>query len=475
MAVEKKSDKKTKKAEKKVEKKAEKKMDKKAEVPEPVAIPTPAPAASPSASSSKNAKKNAKKKEKAAAASAAAPVSAPAPVKETPAPTPAPVEVVKSEKDLEIEKLKQQLAMLTAASAPIAAEPSKKAAKKAADVPVSTPAPAKAAPVSTSTASTAGKSTKAKAEAAALAAQLKAEAEAKAKAEAEEDEATDSEWTVVASKKKKRTSKFSDEDEEGEVPSTKAKTELRVRETISVPVDKRGIVMGRSGETIKRILSITGASIDLPKPESRSNDCVIEGEVDQVKLAKTAIKELMEKGYTRIFDPNLSDVVVNVPADKRLAVLGTKGSNIQKIIEATNCKINFPERGSTSEKVQIVGAPEDVRVARDAIMSILHDGFSPITHEGWVKVEVSFPAKYRRRLIGPSGQTIKSIQGNTKCKINIPDNQEDFVIVVGPAEMVGMAEKQIHRLVEKIETPVVDVYEAGFEPETDDEEEEEEW
>ena len=100
-----------------------------------------------------------------------------------------------------------------------------------------------------------------------------------------------------------------------------------------------------------------------------------------------------------------------------------------------------------------MGKKEDVRSARLAIKELIADGFSPLTHENFVKREVAFPKDRLHQLIGAKGQTIKSIQGNSKAKINIPDRatapagESDVRIsVVGTPEAVAQAEREIARL-----------------------------
>lgn len=241
---------------------------------------------------------------------------------------------------------------------------------------------------------------------------------------------------------------------------------------IEVPVaaTKRGIVVGKQGETLKKLVELTNTKIDMPKQDSASNKIVIAGTPEDAKEAETAIKELISKGFCRLLDPTLTEGRITVEASKRTLVLGEKGIHIKKISEATKCKINFPERGSTSESVQLIGDAESVKSAKAAIKTLLTEGFSVLTHEGWIKISVPFPKKYRPSLIGLRGNLIKSIQTNTGCKIDIPDSEEDIVQIYGPATKVYSAAAQVNRVQEKLDTVVPDVYEEGFEEEPQAEE-----
>jgi hypothetical protein len=55
--------------------------------------------------------------------------------------------------------------------------------------------------------------------------------------------------------------------------------------------------------------------------------------------------------------------------------------------------------------------------AKEAIQSLVSDGFSAITHPSWVKQSVDVAFDSLSLVIGPRGQTIKSIQGDTGARI----------------------------------------------------------
>jgi predicted PilT family ATPase len=105
---------------------------------------------------------------------------------------------------------------------------------------------------------------------------------------------------------------------------------------------------------------------------------------------------------------------------------------------------------------------EDVKAAKNAIKSLINDGFSTITHEGWAKLDIEFPETYKRYLIGLKGQTIKSIQGASKCKINT--STPGVVSVVGPTEFLQNAKKAVLRVKEKQDQPQETTFLPGFEP-----------
>jgi rRNA processing protein Krr1/Pno1 len=200
-------------------------------------------------------------------------------------------------------------------------------------------------------------------------------------------------------------------------------------------------------------MEATGARIDMPKKDSGSTKVQITGSADAVKKAEGAINSLISKGYSSFTHPGWvhDDILVD---EKHIgAVIGKGGEYIKTIQAKTNTRINTPDKDEVGGKVIIVGKKEDVRAARLAIKELMADGYSPLTHEGFIKKEIQFPADKLHLLIGAKGQTIKSIQGNTKTKINIPERTTRTsntapltVTVVGEPAGVTQAEKEILRL-----------------------------
>mmetsp|Transcript_25188 Transcript_25188/g.27924 ORF Transcript_25188/g.27924 Transcript_25188/m.27924 type:complete len:228 (+) Transcript_25188:767-1450(+) len=141
----------------------------------------------------------------------------------------------------------------------------------------------------------------------------------------------------------------------------------------------------------------------------------------------------------------------HVPADRMAAVIGTKFANILAIQEKTNTQITTPDRESSSTKIYIVGAKADVANAKAAIKNLVLYDYCKYTHPGYVRVDVAYPHDLISLLIGTKGQTIKSIQGNSKCNITIPKIYKGIVNVVGPKHGCESAKKQIENLLAKEE------------------------
>jgi len=115
----------------------------------------------------------------------------------------------------------------------------------------------------------------------------------------------------------------------------------------------------------------------------------------------------------------------------------------------------MPAAGDKRLSVTISGAKEQVKEAKEAIEDLIHLGYSKITHPDASILEVAYPEGSVGKLIGPRGHNIKTIQGNTKCKITIPKPgnpryKPDTILIIGPAAKLESAKKQVlNTLIEK--------------------------
>jgi rRNA processing protein Krr1/Pno1 len=229
-------------------------------------------------------------------------------------------------------------------------------------------------------------------------------------------------------------------------------SERLLTEDLVIAIKQHALIIGPGGATLNMLVAGSGATIDMPKRDSGSSKIQITGTPAQVAAAKNAIQSLADRGFSSITHPGTLSDDITVEATHIGLILGANGATLRAIQTKTETRINLPEKGSASKKVTIVGEKEGVKAAKAALRSLIVDGFSTLTHDGWVKLEVNFPAEKFGILIGPKGQTIKSIQGNTKTRINMPEknSKATTVSVCGLPAGVAQAEKEINRLLEPL-------------------------
>jgi rRNA processing protein Krr1/Pno1 len=210
------------------------------------------------------------------------------------------------------------------------------------------------------------------------------------------------------------------------------------------------MLIGPKGATLLALQSGCGVLIDIPKRDTQEQHITIKGGADGIARARANIRQLVEQGYCPITHPNVFTDTISVPVQSHGVLIGPGGSNIRAIQIATDVKVIMPDRKLGGTSVKLLGTREQCNIAKQAIRQLVQYSYSSITHPGYVQQQIPFPYERIAELIGTRGQTIKSIQGNTRTKINIPDNNDRRptvnVVVVGEQAGVAQAHKQILQL-----------------------------
>jgi rRNA processing protein Krr1/Pno1 len=257
------------------------------------------------------------------------------------------------------------------------------------------------------------------------------------------------EWEVQASTRPTKTARAAEDevDEDGEPIKKKVVAEATVYEEVDPKF--YGRIIGSAGATLNALQDGTGTEINVPRRDANHRMVTIVGSKEGTKLAQQYIKELVSKGYCKLTDPDMTSTVVKVPGKQHMAIVGTGGATIRTLQTATNTRINLPSRESKSEEIEVLGAAQDVAQAVAAIRELVQDGFSSITHEGWIKYPVAVDPVHFRTIIGKGGATIKSIQSTSGCKVNIPQasSVDQKVYICGPLNGVDHAEQLMRKAI----------------------------
>mmetsp|Transcript_16040 Transcript_16040/g.24164 ORF Transcript_16040/g.24164 Transcript_16040/m.24164 type:complete len:475 (+) Transcript_16040:70-1494(+) len=280
--------------------------------------------------------------------------------------------------------------------------------------------------------------------------------------------------TVGADKKlkpKKQTPKKKKEEKKEEKPEVKGPSLVTAR----LEVDPRhyGKIIGSAGATLKALMAKTETAIRLPPRgvEPPSKTIVIEGTGDAVGLAKSAIHELVHKGYSRLLNPEIAEGAVSIDRKLHGLVIGPKGSVINAIKKKTGVQINLPGPNTTSRRITLTGSKNGIKAAKQAIKFIANYRYTPLLNPTWTHIEMEVPPEKMGKIIGSRASTRRHIEGNTKAKIHTPmrGDENQNVIVYGPLECVKRAEKAINKILNKEEE---EYEEKSYKEEADEDEEE---
>jgi hypothetical protein len=267
---------------------------------------------------------------------------------------------------------------------------------------------------------------------------------------------------------------------------------LTVTSTMNAHFRDRFIV----GKNIDEICKLSGSRIELqqrPSKEVMDNSpnkgadltmkIDFEGTEKQIEDARQIITELITKGYSNRLTPDMTEAKLRVDSADHFRIVGKGGVTIQKIQEVTGVKIIVPKQPDGGDIIQIVGSADGVATAKDAIKSLVRDGYSETTHPGYTKHSIDYPSNLRHYMFSsyggnnnknnnnnnnntttPPPTLIRTIENNNGVKLNFPDVQTDNTLtIIGPAPGVNTAIIDVSAVLKKLQQPVNDVYLSGFE------------
>jgi len=248
-------------------------------------------------------------------------------------------------------------------------------------------------------------------------------------------------WTQTVSKQSKRSANK----EEIKQSATSRSVVVKVRQ---VPV-----IIGNKGATLKAIVAHSGAEVNIEKSNRKDPlpdvpvTVSIKGSPANCAVAEALIKELLAEGYTSVTHPGYVSTPYKLksPDRDRALLVGPKGANIKKLQERCGVRIHLPANRESNE-IHIIGPEASCKKATEAIETLLREGYSTVTHQGYVRGEVEgvSPSQYPA-IIGKRGENIAKIQRLTDTRITVPNKDNDLtnVTIYGPEAGVNKAREMI--------------------------------
>jgi rRNA processing protein Krr1/Pno1 len=144
--------------------------------------------------------------------------------------------------------------------------------------------------------------------------------------------------------------------------------------------------------------------------------------------------------------PPKVDLQLEIPSKFYGTLIGSKGATLNLIQEGTGCRIDIPKKDE-GEIVKITGSTEGIQRAKATIESLIKTGFSPITHPGMSKNEISVEEKLRPRLVGKKAQNLHALQDATNTVINLPQQGKgNKVSIIGTPQDIAQCKALIKQL-----------------------------
>ncbi|XP_059138756.1 vigilin-like [Physella acuta] len=206
-------------------------------------------------------------------------------------------------------------------------------------------------------------------------------------------------------------------------------------------------IIGKGGNTIKKIREETDTKIDLPSEISDSDVITITGKKANVEKAREKIEAIQKELG------NIKEVTIDIPNKLHNSLIGTKGKFIRAISEENGgVMIRFPQEGTKSDKVVIRGPSADVENAKQQLLELVNE-----RKDSSFTLEVKAKPQYHKFLIGRNGATIKKVRENTGVRIIFPaqsDPDQETITIIGKEEGVKQAKSELEGLIKSLDNTV---------------------
>jgi len=222
-----------------------------------------------------------------------------------------------------------------------------------------------------------------------------------------------------------------------------------------VPEEKIGIVIGPKGTTIQLIQE----KCKVARIDTMGGVFTISGDEENVKEAKKAIQEIIEKGFCTLNYDDFAEGFVNANPMYFPDIIGSKGTIIRQIKEQLKVEVNIPQlpkeyKPTDKFKIKLAGNAKQVEEAKEVINAIMQYQHHEITHPGQTHEELELEQWAYSFIIGRGGSEMKHIQNNFSVKVVIPreNSQNKNVLVVGQPKDAERAKAYIEKVIYEAET-----------------------
>ncbi|KAL9127669.1 MAG: hypothetical protein Q9217_003496 [Psora testacea] len=288
-------------------------------------------------------------------------------------------------------------------------------------------------------------------------------------------------------------------------------TSEKSTETVMIDSSVVGLIIGRQGENMRRIEADTQTRIQFEKvPENTGamRRCTITGSKSARDYAVAEVKRIIAEsekagkigsgrappppgrdlsggpGMNGLHPPPShagNETVIMVPSKTVGLVIGKGGETIKDLQDRSHCHVNVMPGEQTVNglrPVHLLGNPQQASVAKDLIMEIVYTEAKKTSSHGGtprdnvnvtnlsgrgsnekISDSVVVPSEAIGMIIGKGGETVREMQMNTGCKINVSQpsgrDLEREIELIGSRYSVDQAKaaimEKVHAVQERID------------------------
>lgn len=257
-------------------------------------------------------------------------------------------------------------------------------------------------------------------------------------------------------------------------------------ETMRLPDDLVGLIIGRAGENIMRMQRETGCRIQITQsiPGTNERPCTLSGTPEQIEVCKNMLSEIVARSKAGTLTNNAYNVVdsgveksieIPIPADKCGLIIGKGGETIKMLQQSLGVKMlliqDSTENIGQSKPLRITGsqinldsavnavhqmmAQRDAQIAKQKSERDGHVDPSMFNDDNVNKTIIPVPKAAVGVVIGKGGDMINQIQDITGTRVQFkpedPSLPERMCSIMGPKNGVDQAIQKIHEIIQNVQ------------------------
>lgn len=199
---------------------------------------------------------------------------------------------------------------------------------------------------------------------------------------------------------------------------------------ISIPKEHHRFILGKSGKRLQALELSTATKITVPRPDENSDMIKIVGTKENIDKARHEIQIISDEqaklGFERLVIPKIYHPFIS----------GPYGDQLNQLSAETGARINIPPPSFMKNEITIAGDKEGVMKAKDFITKIYEE-----KNRKCQMVQVNVRKSQHKYIVGPKGNGIQEILGQTGVSVEIPptDCPSDIITLRGEQDKLGPA------------------------------------
>jgi len=260
-----------------------------------------------------------------------------------------------------------------------------------------------------------------------------------------------------------------------------------ISEEYLIPNHMTGLIIGRGGESLKRIEATTHCKVQIPQDSSEPNRrLTIIGLKDDVERAKQVIQTMIDESENRPnpknmghygpgsgphdnnLPPNTNQITIPIPRNIVGLIIGRHGDTIRDIAIKSGAKLNVLQNSSTDANapISISGEQAAIDKARTLIDELIANSqkqnAAVQNNPNIVTRHMPVHKDLVGLVIGKKGETIRLLAEQTGCKVfvdqtEIPGTNQKNVNITGPASTIDHCQRLIEERLQASQNPRANV------------------